>query len=77
MTGKINTLPHINIRSIVSKYQQKTKKLKNSSADNSFLEVLIIPPPQPNKFPFFDEPTLKVCQVKNCMWIFFGKRSFV
>ena len=61
MVRKITTLPDINIKSTVRKYQKKFKK--PSAADDS-LEELIILPPQPNKFPFLDEAALKDGQLK-------------
>ena len=60
MIRKIKTLPDININSTVRKYQKVPKK---PSADDS-LDELIILPPQPNKFPFLNEATLKVGQLK-------------
>ena len=60
MITKITTLPDINIKSTVRKYQ---KNLKKTSQDDS-LEELIVLPPQPNKFPCLDEAPLKVGQLK-------------
>ena len=60
MITKITTLPDINIKSTVRKYQ---KNLKKTSEDDS-LEELIVLPPQPNKFPCLDEAALKVGQLK-------------
>ena len=59
MVSKITTLPDINIKSTVRKYQKKLKKPSDDS-----LEGLIILPPQPNKFPFLDEAALKDGQLK-------------
>ena len=60
MIRKITTLPDINIKSTVTKYQ---KKLRKPSADDSLRELIMLPP-QPNKFPFLDKAALKVGQLK-------------
>ena len=53
-------MPDSNIKSTVSIYQKKLKKL---SADESLKELIIFPP-KPNKFPFLDKAALKVGQLK-------------
>ena len=60
MIKKIITLPDINIKSSVRKYQKKLKP----SAEDPLAEELIILPPSSKQIPFLDEAALKTGQLK-------------